>query len=38
MSETVKTRRALPVFGPELNRRSSHGLGHPLDATQQTWR
>jgi radical SAM protein with 4Fe4S-binding SPASM domain len=26
----AKARRALPVFGAELNRRSSHGLGAPL--------
>lgn len=30
MSEAAKTRRALPVFGAELHRRSSHGLGAPL--------
>jgi radical SAM protein with 4Fe4S-binding SPASM domain len=30
MSNPARTRRVLPVFGAELNRRSSHGLGAPL--------
>jgi radical SAM protein with 4Fe4S-binding SPASM domain len=30
MADAGKTRRALPVFGAELHRRSAHGLGAPL--------
>ena len=35
MSEAVKVRRGLPVFGPERTRRSSHGLGAPSPSDKQ---
>lgn len=33
--KAAKERRALPVFGAERNRRSSHGLGAPLPSDKQ---